>query len=64
VDDPSFDPARCPICERENACGMAAGAATCWCFSVEMPREVIDRVPAGARGVACVCRACAARGEG
>jgi hypothetical protein len=43
---------------------MVAGAATCWCFSVEMPREVIDRIPAGARGVACVCRACAARGEG
>lgn len=53
------DPRRCPLCKEGNACGMAEGAATCWCFSTPVPAEVIDRVPAEARDLACVCRACA-----
>ncbi|WP_437616706.1 cysteine-rich CWC family protein [Sorangium sp. So ce834] len=53
------DPARCPLCGEANACGMAEGATTCWCFETAIPADVLQRVPQEARGVACVCRACA-----
>ncbi|WP_437650754.1 cysteine-rich CWC family protein [Sorangium sp. So ce362] len=39
--------------------GWPGGAPTCWCFEVSIPAAVLDRVPQEARGVACVCRACA-----
>ncbi|WP_437927803.1 cysteine-rich CWC family protein [Sorangium sp. So ce291] len=58
--DPA-DPSRCPLCGEANACGMAEGASTCWCFETSIPAEVLERVPEAARGVACVCRACATR---
>jgi Cysteine-rich CWC len=38
---------------------MADGASTCWCFTTPIPPEVLERVPAAARDLACVCRACA-----
>jgi hypothetical protein len=37
-------------------------AAHCWCFDVTIAPEALDRVPDAARGVACVCAACA-KGE-
>jgi hypothetical protein len=37
---------------------MARGAETCWCFDATIPSEVIERIPADARGVVCVCKAC------
>ena len=57
------DPARCPICERPNACGAARGEATCWCFTAQIPADVLARVPAADRGRRCVCAACAAAGS-
>jgi hypothetical protein len=38
---------------------MAEGATTCWCFETSIPASVLERVPEEARGVACVCKACA-----
>lgn len=35
-----------------------AACATCWCKDVEIPAAVLDRVPANARGSACICAAC------
>jgi hypothetical protein len=55
-----IDPARCPLCGRDNACAMVAGRATCWCFARRIPAEVLARVPEEARGVACLCARCAA----
>jgi hypothetical protein len=63
VSDERIDPRRCPLCGQDNACGMAAGCATCWCFETKIPRAVLDRVPAPAQGVACVCRTCASEGK-
>jgi hypothetical protein len=40
---------------------MAAGAATCWCFSVSIAPAVLEKIPESARGRTCICRACAAR---
>ena len=54
-----FDRSRCPLCGRPIECGAARGESDCWCQSVTIPQEVLDRVPAEARGVACVCRRCA-----
>jgi hypothetical protein len=54
----TVDPRRCPLCGAGNECGMAAGASDCWCFHVSIPDQVIDRVPAEARGAACVCKGC------
>jgi hypothetical protein len=55
------DPRRCSLCGGPNDCGIAAGAGTCWCFTVEIPSDVRDRIPPDARDLACVCRACAER---
>jgi len=54
-----FDPAHCPLCGQDNACGAVAGSAECWCFRTKFPPELLSTVPSDARGVACVCRACA-----
>lgn len=69
----SPDPRRCPLCGQANQCGMAgtqgapcaSAVATedCWCFRATIPQSVLDQVPAAARGVACVCAACAAGGD-
>lgn len=56
----AVDPSRCPLCGAKNDCGMVRGEPKCWCDSVTIPREAIDRMPMEAQGVACVCRACAA----
>ena len=53
------DPARCPLCSGENGCGMVAGNASCWCFSAQIPAEVLARIPPAAQGVACICESCA-----
>ena len=59
MEKPAIDTRACPLCGGDNACGMAAGKEDCWCFHAEIPAEVLDRVPAEARGAACVCRGCA-----
>jgi hypothetical protein len=53
------NPERCPLCGDQNACGMAAGEGSCWCFSTKIPADVLERVPAEARDKVCVCEACA-----
>lgn len=63
VIDPVIDPARCPLCTQPNACQIAAGSSTCWCFDATVPAAVLARVPAAAQGVACVCRGCATAAE-
>ena len=55
----AIDPSRCPLCGESNACQVAAGCATCWCFDTPVPAAVLARIPAEAQGVACVCKRCA-----
>ncbi len=56
------DARRCPLCGRDNRCGelagTGAGGGRCWCFELKVPAELLARVPAAARGKACVCRGC------
>jgi hypothetical protein len=54
------DQSHCPHSGKANECGMENGQKTCWCFSDEIPAEVIEREPPAARKNACVCQTCAA----
>ncbi len=54
-----LSPTACPLCGEDNHCSVAAGRATCWCFTERIPRAVRERVPPYARDAACVCANCA-----
>jgi hypothetical protein len=36
-------------------------AETCWCTGVDFSADLLARVPAEARGLACICENCARR---
>ncbi|MEQ1870567.1 MAG: cysteine-rich CWC family protein [Vicinamibacterales bacterium] len=52
------EPTRCVLCDQWNACGVAAGKTSCWCFSTPVPQGLLDRVPADQRNATCICQAC------
>jgi hypothetical protein len=54
----TLDPARCPLCGEPNACGMAAGEASCWCYGATLAPEALVRIPDAARGRVCICAKC------
>lgn len=60
-DSAAESPARdtCPICGGPNACGIAAGDTTCWCFTASIPAAALERVPDEAKDRTCICAACA-----
>jgi len=33
----------------------------CWCMQVDFNRAALERLPLAARGLACICSACATR---
>jgi hypothetical protein len=55
-----MDPSRCPLCGEPNACALAqAGTAReCWCVSRRFDPGLIERLPAGSAGRACICSRC------
>jgi hypothetical protein len=55
-------PDTCPLCGGPNACGLVAGAASCWCYEARIPAAVLARIPAEARGRSCICQTCATGG--
>lgn len=66
VDPLAPDDAACPLCGQANQCAMQAERVTgvkqppCWCTQIIFTKELLARIPTSARGVACVCAACAA----
>ncbi|MBN1959335.1 MAG: cysteine-rich CWC family protein [Deltaproteobacteria bacterium] len=58
-DYPAYSPDICPLYGGPNHCGKADGKSSCWCFNTSIPQEVLARVPDAARGVTCICEACA-----
>ncbi len=60
-----LDACRCPLCGQPNGCAQeqarASGQAQppCWCTTVTFAPELLARVPPEARGLACICAACA-----
>lgn len=63
------DPRLCPLCGAGNGCAMEAERASgqaqppCWCTQVAFDRAVLERIPAEARGLACVCSRCGVKLE-
>jgi len=58
---PNFDPAICPLCGGPNDCQLCSPAAhkgACWCAQLEIPEELLARVPVALRQRACICRSC------
>lgn len=45
--------------ELEKATGKAQPA--CWCVSARFPPDLLTRLPAEAKGQACICAICLAR---
>lgn len=53
---------QCPLCGGPNQCAPAKSgdfAVACWCTSVVISQEALDKVPEALRGNACLCPACA-----
>jgi len=51
----------CPLCGGPNECQLCSTAAykgPCWCASVNIPEELLARVPAESRKRACICQEC------
>lgn len=64
MNETTLDTSRCPICGTQNKCVMADGAepgTPCWCTSLQISRETLDRVPEEARNKACICPNCASQ---
>lgn len=60
------DPTHCPLCGGDNRCAMEIEQATgqkqppCWCVTQAIPADLLERLPAQARGKACICARCVA----
>ena len=60
-----IDPNRCPLCGKPNQCAMEVERETgvkqppCWCTQVTFDAALLSSVSEEARGVACICAACA-----
>jgi prepilin-type processing-associated H-X9-DG protein/prepilin-type N-terminal cleavage/methylation domain-containing protein len=55
------NPNQCPLCGAANGCQLCSPAAykgSCWCAHVEIPGELLARVPENLRNRACICRNC------
>jgi prepilin-type processing-associated H-X9-DG protein/prepilin-type N-terminal cleavage/methylation domain-containing protein len=62
MNPPDFhNPNQCPLCGGANECQLCSPAAykgSCWCARVEIPGELLARVPENFRNRACICRSC------
>lgn len=60
------DATTCPLCGAANRCAMELARETglpqppCWCTGMRFDAELLARVPAMAKDLACICAACAA----
>ena len=63
----TLDAMRCPLCGLANQCALEVERATgtkqppCWCTQVDFNRGTLERLVPEARGLACICQACAAK---
>ena len=46
----------CPLCGEDNHC--KSGSKDCWCNNITIPKELIDTIPEGKKGIACICEKC------
>lgn len=60
-DDSAFDPGKCPLCGTDNHCQLCtvnAYKGPCWCARIQIPEELLARVPEDLKNRACICYAC------
>ncbi len=56
---------KCPLCGHVNKCAMEIERETglkqapCWCTGVKFDADLLARVPAEKRNLACICEKCA-----
>ncbi|HEY3667669.1 MAG TPA: cysteine-rich CWC family protein [Polyangiaceae bacterium] len=55
----AVDPSLCPVCGEPNTCGMSQGKSECWCTNLKFPQAALDRIPADAKNLVCICPRCA-----
>jgi hypothetical protein len=50
----------CPICNKDNQCGVEAGQAieACWCSKADFPKELFAQVSKEQLGKSCICKSC------
>ena len=53
----------CPFCKSNPRCDVN-GQVPCWCFSMDIPDELLDCVPESLKGRVCVCSSCVALFKG
>lgn len=63
-DSAANDASSCPLCGAANQCAMEIERTTgvpqppCWCTQVDFGAQLLERLPAAARGKACICQTC------
>ena len=56
---------KCPLCGYVNQCAMEIERETglkqapCWCTGVKFDADMLARMPAEKRNLACICEKCA-----
>ncbi len=46
----------CPLCGQDNNC--QCHEKECWCYHIEIPKELLELVPEGKKGKSCICKSC------
>jgi len=61
MDNNSAD--KCPLCDSDNLCAIAAGrpADSCWCVQADISAIALNALPESERGVRCICPTCGKR---
>jgi Cysteine-rich CWC len=53
----------CPLCGKPNECCPQGSEAACWCSAIKISPGVLETIPAEARNLVCMCKACALQGQ-
>jgi len=54
------NPKRCPLCEQDNQCAVAANSdpASCWCMAVKIDEQAKQRANSNGSAKRCLCKQC------
>ncbi|WP_159239072.1 cysteine-rich CWC family protein [Zhongshania aliphaticivorans] len=54
------NPMRCPLCEQENQCAVAAGSepSRCWCMTTKIDEQAKRRAASSGTEKRCLCQQC------
>ncbi|AHJ12827.1 MULTISPECIES: cysteine-rich CWC family protein [Sulfurospirillum] len=47
----------CPLCGERNACQVGT-SNQCWCHTIKVPQDLLDKIPQEKKGKACICYLC------